>query len=34
MGGLELALFATGDRRTGMRSFIVNGPGNATFTGR
>jgi enoyl-CoA hydratase len=38
--GLEIerlhfaALFATEDRRTGMRSFIENGPGKATFTGR
>ena len=28
------ALSATGDRRAGMRSFIENGPGKATFTGR
>jgi enoyl-CoA hydratase/carnithine racemase len=27
-------LFATEDRRAGMRSFIENGPGKATFTGR
>jgi enoyl-CoA hydratase/carnithine racemase len=38
--GLEIerlhfaALFATGDQRTGMRSFIENGPGKATFAGR
>jgi enoyl-CoA hydratase len=38
--GLEIerlnfaALFATEDQRTGMRSFIENGPGNATFAGR
>jgi enoyl-CoA hydratase/carnithine racemase len=38
--GLEIervqfaALFATEDQRTGMRSFIENGPGRATFTGR
>ncbi len=38
--GLEIerlhfaALFATEDQRTGMRSFIENGPGEATFTGR
>lgn len=37
--GLEIerlhfaALFATGDQRTGMHSFIENGPGKATFTG-
>ncbi len=37
--GLEIerqqfaALFATEDRTTGMRSFIENGPGKATFTG-
>jgi enoyl-CoA hydratase/carnithine racemase len=28
------ALFATGDQREGMRSFLENGPGQATFTGR
>jgi enoyl-CoA hydratase len=28
------ALFATEDRATGMRSFIENGPGKATFEGR
>jgi enoyl-CoA hydratase/carnithine racemase len=38
--GLEIerlnfaALFATEDQRTGMRSFIENGPGKATFAGR
>ncbi len=38
--GLEIeriqfaALFATEDQRHGMRSFIDNGPGKATFTGR
>ncbi len=38
--GLEIerqqfaALFATEDRATGMRSFLENGPGKATFTGR
>lgn len=38
--GLEIerlqfsALFATQDQRAGMRSFIENGPGKATFTGR
>jgi enoyl-CoA hydratase/carnithine racemase len=38
--GLEIeraqfaALFATGDRATGMRSFIEQGPGKATFKGR
>ena len=38
--GLELervqfaALFGTEDQRTGMRSFLENGPGHATFTGR
>jgi enoyl-CoA hydratase/carnithine racemase len=38
--GLELervqfaALFGTEDQRTGMRSFLDNGPGKATFTGR
>ena len=38
--GLELerlnfaGLFATEDQRTGMRSFIENGPGKATFAGR
>jgi enoyl-CoA hydratase/carnithine racemase len=28
------ALFATDDARTGMRSFLENGPGKATFSGR
>jgi len=28
------ALFGTEDQRAGMRSFLVNGPGKATFTGR
>jgi enoyl-CoA hydratase/carnithine racemase len=38
--GLEIeraqfaALFATQDQRAGMRSFLENGPGKATFTGR
>ncbi|MGH3228509.1 MAG: enoyl-CoA hydratase/isomerase family protein [Streptosporangiaceae bacterium] len=38
--GLEIervqfaALFGTDDQRAGMRSFIENGPGKATFTGR
>jgi enoyl-CoA hydratase/carnithine racemase len=38
--GLEIerlqfaALFATEDQRTGMRSFVENGPGKATFTGQ
>ena len=38
--GLEIerpqfaALFATEDRTTGMRSFVENGPGKATFEGR
>ena len=38
--GLEIervqfaALFATEDQRSGMQSFIENGPGQATFTGR
>ena len=38
--GLEIerlhlsGLFATEDRRAGMRSFIEHGPGKATFTGR
>ena len=38
--GLELervqfaALFGTEDQRVGMRSFLENGPGKATFTGR
>jgi enoyl-CoA hydratase/carnithine racemase len=38
--GLELertqfaALFGTEDQKSGMRSFIENGPGKATFTGR
>jgi enoyl-CoA hydratase/carnithine racemase len=38
--GLEIervqfaALFATEDQREGMRSFVENGPGKATFTGR
>jgi enoyl-CoA hydratase/carnithine racemase len=37
--GLEIervqfaALFGTADQRTGMRSFLENGPGKATFTG-
>ncbi len=37
--GLEIerahfaALFGTGDQRAGMRSFLDNGPGQATFTG-
>jgi enoyl-CoA hydratase/carnithine racemase len=37
--GLEIerqqfaALFATADREAGMRSFVANGPGKATFTG-
>jgi enoyl-CoA hydratase/carnithine racemase len=37
--GLELervqfaALFGTEDQRSGMRSFLENGPGQATFTG-
>lgn len=31
---LFAALFDTDDRRIGMRSFLDNGPGNATFTGR
>lgn len=31
---LFAALFATEDRRIGMQSFIENGPGKATFTGR
>jgi enoyl-CoA hydratase/carnithine racemase len=26
--------FATEDQRTGMRSFLENGPGKATFSGR
>jgi enoyl-CoA hydratase len=29
-----MGLSATEDRRAGMRSFIENGPGKATFTGR
>lgn len=39
-GGLEVerrefaGLFATDDQKTGMRSFVENGPGKATFTGR
>jgi enoyl-CoA hydratase/carnithine racemase len=38
--GLEIervqfaALFSTEDQRAGMRSFVENGPGKATFTGR
>ena len=38
--GLEIerlnfaGLFATEDQQTGMRSFIENGPGKATFAGR
>jgi enoyl-CoA hydratase/carnithine racemase len=38
--GLEIerlqfaALFATEDQKTGMRSFVEDGPGKATFTGR
>jgi enoyl-CoA hydratase/carnithine racemase len=38
--GLEIerlqfsGLFATEDRRTGMESFVANGPGKATFEGR
>ena len=38
--GLEIerlqfaGLFATDDQRAGMRSFVENGPGKATFTGR
>jgi enoyl-CoA hydratase/carnithine racemase len=38
--GLEMervqfaALFGTEDQRAGMRSFLANGPGKATFTGR
>jgi enoyl-CoA hydratase/carnithine racemase len=38
--GLEIervqfaALFGTEDQRAGMRSFLENGPGQATFTGR
>jgi enoyl-CoA hydratase len=38
--GLEIerlhfaGLFATEDQRAGMRSFIENGPGKATFAGR
>src|SRR5215472_8753360 len=38
--GLEIervqfaALFGTADQRAGMRSFLENGPGKATFTGR
>ncbi|HEY8372900.1 MAG TPA: enoyl-CoA hydratase-related protein [Pseudonocardiaceae bacterium] len=31
---LFAALFATEDQKAGMRSFIENGPGKATFTGR
>jgi len=31
---LFAALFATEDRLIGMRSFLANGPGQATFTGR
>jgi enoyl-CoA hydratase/carnithine racemase len=38
--GLEIervqfaALFSTEDQRAGMKSFLENGPGKATFTGR
>jgi enoyl-CoA hydratase/carnithine racemase len=38
--GLEIerqqfaALFATDDQAAGMKSFVENGPGKATFTGR
>ena len=38
--GLEIerlqfaGLFTTEDQRAGMRSFVENGPGKATFTGR
>ena len=38
--GLEIervqfaALFGTEDQKAGMRSFLENGPGQATFTGR
>jgi enoyl-CoA hydratase/carnithine racemase len=38
--GLEIervqfaALFGTEDQKNGMRSFLENGPGKATFTGR
>ena len=28
------AVFATEDQGTGMRSFVENGPGKATFAGR
>ena len=28
------ALFGPEDQRTGMRSFVENGPGKATFAGR
>ncbi len=31
---LFAALFATEDQKTGMRSFVENGPGKATFSGR
>jgi hypothetical protein len=31
---LFAACFATEDARTGIASFIENGPGKATFTGR
>jgi enoyl-CoA hydratase len=31
---LFAALFATQDQKIGMRSFLENGPGKATFTGR
>jgi enoyl-CoA hydratase len=31
---LFAGLFASDDRATGMASFIENGPGKATFTGR
>ena len=33
-GSSFAALFATEDRTTGMRSFVENGPGKATFEGR
>jgi enoyl-CoA hydratase/carnithine racemase len=31
---LFAGLFATEDQKVGMRSFVENGPGKATFTGR
>jgi enoyl-CoA hydratase len=35
MERLEFAgLFATDDRRIGMESFLADGPGKASFTGR